>query len=101
MIDTTTALRALAADIRERAPFGFVQTLQVTLAERQASVGEVVGIANEVDALADESVVRDVGRAEVSSLMDRLRSLGKRPPTRLVIAVETTIGAAERSSVSR
>jgi hypothetical protein len=94
MNDITTTLRALAISLNERAEFGFDSDLKVTLAGRQALVQDVVAIAHEVDALADEANVRDIDRREFSGLMERLHSLGKRPPTRLVNAVERAIATA-------
>ncbi len=94
MNDIATPLLALANKLRESAEFGFVSDLKVTLAGRQALVESVLGIAGEVDALADEAKFRDINRGEFESLMVRFRTLGKRPPNRLVNAVESAIAAA-------
>jgi hypothetical protein len=95
MTDIATALRALASKLRESAGAGFDHTPNLTPAGYQALVQKVLGVAEEVDALADE-VWRHFGREEFDALMDRLRSVGKRPPDRLVIAVERAIAAAGR-----
>ena len=102
MNDLAIPLFALATKLRDTPGVGFDHRLKLTPSSFQVLADEVLGIAAEVEGLADEARVRAIGRGEFDNLMVRLRSLGKRPPEHLVLAAERAITDAKlRHAISR